>query len=374
MSSVADIPIQLQSALNMASMHLKITYLREDLLSLDAKLQSGQYGMKRVLSEWLQEWYAILDEAITIIEGTIIPKDKWTDFEAGTVTLDEYGDTDSIEYYNGLRKLRMIGTQLEVALISLQDTKPRALSPYSNQQSGIIGVLTEEEFIDQGAITPTTEVEDQYIHYTIDYGDSLMRIAKKVYNDYSLWTEISRANDLYDSDLIDNNMAGQTIKIPIEQKGVTKRQAENLVYEPVFKGTDQKDIDRYFFGRDIKLEDKKIVVDGQNDLAVMEGVECAVENIRDRFASTRGSLNPQNPTWGLTPIDFKGGMPFAIFLEKLFLDMEGQAMFDPRTSFASVLRSKLFLEGDTFKVDMTINLIGGRTGKLTLTDPHKAVL
>ena len=339
----------------------------------ESEAQSGQHSIKKVFKNWLQEWEAILDETIGVVEATIIPKDKWTDFEAGIEVISSYADTDTLEYYSGLRTLRMLSSMVSLSLMKLRDVNPKPVSHNNTKIDGVIDILNEEEFIEQGGSNPVTEVEDQYAYYTVNYGDTLMGIAKK-FGDYILWTDIGEANSVTDSDLIDTDYVGKTLKIPIPQGAIVQQHKKNIVFEPVFKGTEQRDIDRFFYGRDLRLsDDGDLVVDGLDDLSTIEGVRCVTDNIKDRFTSRKGNLNPKHPEWGLEPLDNPAGIPFAIFLEKLCLDMEAQAMDDPRVINASVQRSKMTVIGDALRVPMEINLIGGRTGKITVDDPHKAV-
>ena len=160
-------------------------------------------------------------------------------------------------------------------------------------------------------------------------------------------------------------MIGTILKIPQGSVALSLISDRNLVYEETFVGTSQKAVDRFTYGRDLKLRDGKLIVDASGDLAVVEGVTGVINNVADRFKNRIGSLNPANPAWGMDKPANNGDVPFGIALDRQLTNMENQTTRDGRIIGATVDRSTVQVSGDRVDVDMEIFLIGGTTEKET---------
>ncbi len=363
-----DLPIEMQGSLDLFSLNDKLISLRSELSLNLSKITSGAFGIKRAFSGILDEYESILDEITSKIDALIVPKDDFADFEAGTRTLDEFASFDMLHYYGDTKKLRLIAAGFRVALIDVKDARERAVVPVNPSGAGILDALDSDEFADQGFDNPVQEAQESFSFYTIQQGDTLQLISGKVYSgDYSRWTDIASANELSDSDLVGGAKVGVTIKIPVSVSGGFSRSETNLVFEPIFDGTTQKEIDRFLYGRDIELLDGRIQIDRTGDIRTIEGVDGVIQNVEARFENEKGSLNPINPSWGLIGFVDRADAPFVIVLDRYINDMEDQAAADPRVLSATANRRGIKLAGNRLDVEIEIKLIGGSSRKPTFS-------
>lgn len=368
----APLPVEIQQDISLLSYNERVRALRAQFAQATAQTQTGAFSAKRVFGIIVDDLLSTLRTAVRTVEALIIPKQQFVDFENGIVTLDDFASFDMLKYYNGLRKLIIIFTQAKVALQQLAEVPQQPVQPPRNSmQAGVLDTLDDSEFLDQGYGTPVAEAVPKYRYYTIRQGDTLQSIAAKVYSgNTSRWPDISAANNLLESDLIDQNLIGLTIKIPVDRASSgPSRAAANLVYEPAFNGTDQALIERYLHGVDLYVREGRLMADAQGDLMVVQGIPGTVQNINDRLNNIRGSLNPLHSDWGIELPNDYAQTPYAIALDRTLTAMEGQAAADPRVLFASIDRRNIRITGDALRADMEIRLIGGSTSKETFDVP-----
>lgn len=355
------LPQEIQNDFDLFAQNERLKQLRADFNEAVSKMETGSYSVKQAFAGLVDQINSLLDTLTSAVETTVIPKDSFQDFLDGVVTLDEFGSFDIIEYYNGLKKLRFMYYGATVALQQLQDVPVKPVSPAITAQTGVLDSLDSNEFIEQGSDNPVFEAQQSFKYYVIVAGDTLQTIASKVFDgDINRWPEIAQANSISDSDLLDNNLVGQTLKIPTEAAASNNLQSNNLVFELYFLGTTQKEIDRFNYGRDLDLFEKKLQISGTGDLKRNEGLTCLVDNLQARFDNSKGALNPLNPTWGLDSPGDASDIPFVIILDRLLSNMESQATDDPRVVSAAVLRKQIEVDGDVIRVPMDITLIGNR--------------
>ena len=370
------IPIGLQLVHQIAEHHDLLIGLREKLDELNSQAQTATLSVKKLYGNVIEEMDVLLNTMRTNIEQTVVPPTEYSNFLIGLNTLDEWMDFDSLQYYNGLRELQFLLYGFRAAFLGIQD------APVQSNQAGILGPttpgvldsITEEEFVDQGFKSPAMEVTPDYLYYTIRQGDSLQKIALRTLTDATRIMDVARASNITEDDLINNSRIGETIRIPSDTAALARQRETNLVYERYADQITQRFLDRFFYGRDLALPDRRLQVDTHGDLAVIEGVQCVLENIRDRFHNVKGSLNPQTPNWGLTRLTDRGRMPFALFLDLLFSDMEGQALSDGRVVGANVNRRTFKIVRDALFVSMKIVLSGGQVETITVENPQKTIL
>jgi len=307
---MAFLPIEIQSNLDLFSINEEIKNLRGDFAFAVSQMATGAFSIKELFGNIVDTLNERIDRATELLEAVIVPKDSFTDFTNGDKTLDDFGSFEIINYYNELKKLRFILHGIPVALLAVEESRQKPVSPSNTTEQGVLDALDDLEFLEQGFDNPVTDTQEQFTYYTVIEGDTLPVIASKVYQgDIEKWPEIARVNDLSDSDLIDGSLLGTVIKIP--KLGTTNNSLSelNMVFEKLFNGTSQAEIERFTYGRDIDLFEKKILISGTNDIKLMTGVDGVVKNIQDRFNNTKRSLNPLDPAWGLLPLSDNKTVP-----------------------------------------------------------------
>ena len=361
------LPPEIQQNLNLFNLNQKLKQERGEFSLAVNKVQTGTFGIKKTMQNIRDTLRDTINALISGIEAVVIPKDRFTDFQNKDATLDDFASFDMLTYYNGLKKLRFELHGIDVALLSVQEVPQQPLRPSATIE-GVLDTLDSNEFIEQGYANPVTETERTFKYYVIEKGDTLKLIAVKNYSgDSGRYTLVAKENNLKESDLIDTNLVGTVIKIPLPTEPGASGASGNLVYEPLFKGTSQAEINRFTYGRDIALfsnnpsQSGNILADSSGDILVVTGIDGVINNIEDRFANTKMSLNAAHPDWGLLPLNQDSGqVPFLIMLDRLLDDMEGQASSDPRVVSATINRRKIDIRGDRLDVSMDIFLIGGQ--------------
>lgn len=325
--ALEDVPGEIQRNLNLFSLNTKLINLRSEFATAVSSLHTGTVSIKRTFTNLVERINEVLDEIATGVEVLIIPKNKFTDFENNEVTLTDFGSFDLLSYYKGVKKLKLMFNSVKAALFIIQDFKEKPISNVSPTHNivGVLQSLKTEDFLEQGFSNPVTEFQPTFKYYTIATGDTLQSIAVKMYQgDFSKWTEIAEANAIKDSDLIDNDLTGQTIKIPVAGTSSPERNLSNLVYERNFDGTDQRKIEKFLYGTDLDLFNGKLQADSHGDLKVTSGVNTVVSNVIDRILNRKGELNPMHSEWGISGLAHTGQVPFIIFLDKVLNDMENK--------------------------------------------------
>jgi hypothetical protein len=200
----------------------------------------------------------------------------------------------------------------------------------------------------------------QIIYYVVEQGDTLARLGNKFYGDFTLGSLIGQVNRIDNKDIEQDKMLGESIKIPLLGTPIELQNDTNLVYSLITQRTPISTRQTQVLGSDIKLSDgdRAIVVDGTGDLAVVSGVECYQENIKDRFAHKQGILGPAVPGFGL-PLSQVGEIPEPLRITKIIEFMETQAYSDPRTKIARVQRDTLSLKADTIRAKIMLRPLSG---------------
>jgi hypothetical protein len=356
------LPTEIQSDLTLYNLNESIRKQRADLDTAISKIASGTYSGKTIISEALNRLEDSIKTLIELVEKVIIPEESFQDFLDANITLDEFASFDMLDYYNGLQKLLLYLNGFHVALLSLQDAPTKPIAPTQEIDGNILDVLNSNEFLEQGFRNPVFDNTPEYTYYTVVDGDTLQTIANKVFDgDTYRWPELAEANELSDNSLIDQDLVGLVIKVPVAQEVNASQIENNLVYEAFFSGTDQKSIDRFTYGSDLKIVNKHFEISGIGDLRRTEGIPLIVQNLQSRFNARKGSLNPLEQNWGVNKIEDNANVPSIIALDRLLSDMEAQAVEDGRVLYASALRRTTIKKGDRFDVKMEINLIGGKS-------------
>lgn len=366
-----QLPQGLQTDLNLLGLNERLKALRVEFIFAVSKMESKAFSVKKSFKALRANFVETINSLIEATEIIIIPKDRYDDFVNGLTTLTEHGSFELLDYLNGLHKFKFFILQIDVALLSLQNTKAVPTIPSNQTSENVLDILDSDEFADQGYNNPMFEIEKSVTYYTIIEGDTLQSIAVKEFDgDATRWVDISKENQITDNDLIDGDLIGETIRIPGDSSAGNVS-ASNLVYEGFFDGTSQKLIDRFTYGRDIFLINGRMVVDSTNDIRTVEGRQGVKDNIQDRYKRTVNSLNPMNPSWGLVPLNQTDGrIPYPIMIERSLIDMENQATLDGRVLGANIDRSKIKIRGDRIDIIMEIRLIGSQIEKMDITVPQ----
>ena len=302
---------------------------------------------------------AQLDELIRVTEGMMVPDQIRDEFNAGTKSLVGIVDFDMIAYYNGLQKLKLSNYGIKAAVVSSPEKKEVSLQYTALESAGVtLDVLDDEEFADQGFKKPVIEQSFTFRYHTIVQGETLKRIASKYYGEWTKYTLISQANGLTENDLIDNDMVGQVIKIPITAEDGLLRADDNLVFVGKYDASDPQSVQEYLYGADISLRNKRFEVDSSGDLKRVVGIACVIANLQDRMSARKGSLNVLHPDWGVNSIKSSKNLPFVVAVDHIFKDREQQAMDDPRVQTAYVNRKTISQKGDAISGEMTIEMLG----------------
>lgn len=358
----AILPTEIQSNIDLYNLNESIKQKRARLDTAVSQLASGAYSAKKIFSKILEELETVINETIVQVEKVIVPEEDFQDFKDSNKTLDEFASFDMLKYYNGLHKLLFFLPGFHVALLELQDTPTKPGTPAFQSAGDTLDLLDTDEFDAQGSINPVFDDNPDFFYYTIVDSDTLQIIANKVFDgDTNRWPEIAQLNGLSDNDLIDGSLTGEIIKIPTNQDDNRSQSENNLVFEPFFDGTDQAAIDRFTYGRDLKINEKHFEISGTGDLRRVEGTDCYIQNIQSRFNGKKGTLSPSQEYWGIDNIEDYANVPPVIAIDRLLTDMEAQALDDGRTVSASALRRSLVKTGDRFDVSMEIVLIGGKS-------------
>lgn len=358
------IPQELQNDFDLFQRNEELKYLRGKMAEAVSMMETGMYSIKKLFGYLITRMNAVIDELTELVETAVVPKERFEEFKNAQVTLDEFASYDTLQYYSDLKKLRFLNYGIIVALMRLQDTpaRPLASSYAALSEKGVLDTLDDREFIEQGATSPVFEMEQNYIYYTIQEGDTLASIAVRMYDgDASRWIDIARANGITDNDLLDDSMIGRVLKIPVSVGVSASQLVNNMVFEVYYGGASAKSIERYLYGRDIFMQDGKMLPSSMGDLLRMEGITCVLNNLQSRITTIKGALNPLNPDFGVEVPTENNDIPYAVAADRLLTDVEGQIQSDSRVSNAKVLRRSLKVDGDAIYIDVDVELIGGES-------------
>lgn len=296
---------------------------------------------------------AILD-IIDLIRDKYIPSSQISAYYQCDVALQDYVGEDLFDYYGELQKLMLANYGVTAAIRMLPSNKN--VVPLESDTT-YLGVLDDDEFADSGFEKPVRTVEGQYLYYPIQTGDTLQRIALKIYGSYELYTYIEQENNIRNNDLIDNDMTGVILRIPILEE-TDLRNEYNIVYE-TFNYGDTDSMKKYYLGQDISLIDGKMIIDARGDIKIAEPVDGVVQNINDRLNHETGSLNPLHPDWGVSSVQSYSGLPYDVAIKKYYADVVAQIKSDPRVGDVTLNEKKTYVMGDALYLDVNVSLITG---------------
>ena len=93
------LPQEIQNDFNLFALNEELKRLRAEFGQAVSKMESGSYSVKKSFSGLIDNINDLIDSLTSAVEIAVIPSEVFADFEAGLVTLDEYGGFDIIKYY-----------------------------------------------------------------------------------------------------------------------------------------------------------------------------------------------------------------------------------------------------------------------------------
>jgi len=281
-----------------------------------------------------------------------------TDLENETAQLDE--------------DLLNIQDALEQNKIKLNEMKGTEKYYGISEQEKIYNVddktLEDTDFLsDQIQKQENAFISRNRVYYEVQQGDTLPKLGNKFYGDYTKGNIIGEANDLKNSDFENEVLLGRNIIIPLDYKSPSKLLDNNLVYYKKLKQATPKERQLQILGNDFDLNNnREIVVDGTGDLGLVYGENCYLENIEDRCKYSRGTLNPIHPNWGIM-LEI-GNAPSSVAIQRIFENIETQALSDPRTKQAFVSKEEADLTGDTLRIPLHLKPYSGKEEVIDVGD------
>jgi LysM repeat protein len=296
------------------------------------------------------------------IETSFIPVEEFPDFELGLVSLSDFVPDDVLRFYNGIRQLELAYSQLVALQIVNQKLPVKNANPGNVESDVYFKTLSDREFGGVGGYAnPTIEIEQNYSYYKILQNDTLPDIARKVYNgDYTKWVLIAEANNITENDLISKNFIGQTLRIPNDE-GAFLQTPENQVDEKPPIEFNDKNLEKYLYGSDLKIKNKKLQISGNGDLDKVIGVDCLIQNLQSNIQIPLGGLNPMQPGLGVEKLDDTKQSLFIVQLDRYLSQIEGQLERDPRVLSATIDRRELENRQDTLIAPVIVTPIGGQS-------------
>ena len=328
------------------------TAVNQDITNIieeNTKIQSGKTTPFTEMPTFLSRIIASATEALSSFLTVFIPTANLTDFENGDLTLDDFVSIDLLNFYNAQQKVITFANGMNGIIDSIP--RENEIRYYANADDY---VLTTEQFdeIDTQVIVN----DSTYIYYVVKQGDTLRRIAQKVYNDSEKYTKIVQANNISNNDIIDEALIGAILKIPIEISSLTRSQ-DNLVYEGTI---DPSDVNIFLHGQDIFLQDNRMLISNTGDIRVVSGIDSTLQNLESRLTGTKGGLNTFVPDWGLIAPD-EGNAPFLVKVDRYLTDVQNQLLSDPRVESVKLKLDTLIIDGEVISISAEIDLIGTET-------------
>jgi hypothetical protein len=357
------IPLEIQSDQELYSIHLRIQGLRGKLHAQLEEIRTGIYSSKRIALNIISDLLSTTSAMRRSIERYVIPSDQMDDFILGLESLDSYISDALYTYYNDTKKLDLYLQMIQLHLNEISSYQTINLSAVSPNQSEYTDGISEDDFITQGASSPTSEAITHYVYHTIGSNDTLQDIADYYYADRTRYREIMEVNDIRPSDLIDGIATGKSIKIPMPQGGLSQV-GNNRVHEKQPIKNDRKSIEKFMYGVDIRMSNNRIIING-NSTANITGVDVVAQNIRHRLSSSKIGIS-SDPTWGIGAINRLGNVPYLVSLERHIQRAESQCLDDPRVTSASAPRARVKVADEILKYEIDLNLIGADEVKVKL--------
>ena len=305
----------------------------------------------------------ILKENIKEMQKRMILKyvqsDLIDDYLNGDITLEDFLNESQIRYFNELQKLLILSNYISVSII-FSNSKKININSYFN--SLFLDTINENEFKNQTSTNNFNTIENvevDYIFYIIKENDTLESIAQTFYGDYRQFTLLEKENNITNNDLIDKNMTGYVIKVPIIDNMLIKNQY-NLVYYKI-KDKNQDEINKFYLGNDLSLRNKKIEVDSSHDLKIADPIDTAIQNITDRINTRKNQLNPLHPSYGLNPIHEYNNIPPNIIVKKYIKEITDQIQSEPRVLNVYIDEKEIIIEKNSIYININVKLNNGTT-------------
>jgi len=305
----------------------------------------------------------ILKENIKEMQKRMILKyvqsDLIDDYLNGDITLEDFLNESQIRYFNELQKLLILSNYISVSII-FSNSKKININSYFN--SLFLDTINENEFKKQTSTNNFNTIENvevDYIFYIIKENDTLESIAQTFYGDYRQFTLLEKENNITNNDLIDKNMTGYVIKVPIIDNMLIKNQY-NLVYYKI-KDKNQDEINKFYLGNDLSLRNKKIEVDSSHDLKIADPIDTAIQNITDRINTRKNQLNPLHPSYGLNPIHEYNNIPPNIIVKKYIKEITDQIQSEPRVLNVYIDEKEIIIEKNSIYININVKLNNGTT-------------
>ncbi|EGD6457227.1 hypothetical protein IAJ44_004288 [Salmonella enterica] len=196
----------------------------------------------------------------------------------------------------------------------------------------------------------------QYRLVATQYGDDLQRVAMRELGDENRWVELVWLNDLLPPYLTDDDsqatsrvlLTGSLIRVPSPQgvSEITRNQTEpGQIYE-----------------RDIKMVNRRLVLDSTGDIAVVAGYKNLTQQLKHRINTPTGQLR-RHPLYGCRIHELRGKVqgPLLVHLSAQYLKTAIKAEY----RIARVTSTQAISDGDAVIATAIGEAIAG--DKLDLT-------
>ena len=317
-----------------------------ELTDANTKLQSADESIFESIPEIIAKG---IDECNSILQDLIdfyVPESDMEDFLSGDKTLIDFMSIEMVNFYNSTQKIKLLFEGFQGIINSIP--REEDIVFYENSDNY---TLTEEQFDTENE--KKIQNTSNYLFHVLRQGETFKSLAVLYFNDAEKFIDILSANNLTQNDIIDENIIGQIIKIPLNTSSTTRSQ-ENLVFDG---NLTSESIQTFLHGRDLFLVDKKLVLSALEDFRMVEGVQNTLESLNRRMLTKKASLNSYSTNFGLINVD-EGNAPFLVKIQKFLTDVVDQFQSDSRVESVEMDLDSLKLEGERIKVTNIINLIG----------------
>lgn len=189
------------------------------------------------------------------------------------------------------------------------------------------------------------------------WGDTLQDVAMRELGDENRWIELVWLNNLLDPYLVD------------DETQVTSRQlvTGNLIRVPAPAGMTESVRDRdepgQIYERDIKMVNRRLLLDETGDIAVVAGVKNLTQQLRHRINTPTGQAR-RHPAYGCRIHELRGKVngPLAAHLAREYLKTAVKAEYRI-ASIRSVVGSS---EGDVIRAECVGEAVAGDSIDLTV--------
>jgi len=343
--SFSNIQAEIGYNANFVSASVDIDDIIADIATENESIQAGQSTALYLLPTLISKLLKTLENARNSFIATFLSSEQQTQYDAGTITLDEILNIDLISFYNTLQYIKLYAESIHGILNSV--VRQEEIRYYANADDY---TLTTDQF-DSGNEN-MVEGSTTFYYYTVMAGDTSRLIAARELKDGEKFISILKINDIDENDFIDGTLVGQQIKIPLDIS-TASRGEDNLVYE-----SDPSDISKFLYGTDLASDiENKLMLSATGDLLGLSGIENVYSSIERRVQNTRGSLNVFNPNWGVIPID-DGAAPLMVKIDRYISDLVDQIQSDPRVESVKMDLSKLEFVGEKIVTHSSIYFIG----------------